>query len=70
MNEYEYEVTFYGEQWRATILVYHEEDSELGGRNARSSITLWALGVADQLGLGIGDFNEVKVEKTGVLGRV
>lgn len=70
MNEYEYEVTFYGSQWRATILVYHEEDSELGGENARSKITLWALAVADQLGLGIGDFNEVKVEKTGVLGRV
>lgn len=66
MSEYEYEVTFYGSQWRASVIVYHEEDSDRGSVE-RGKITLWAEGVADQLGLSLGDFHEVKIEKTGVL---
>lgn len=66
MNEYEYEVTFYGTQWRASVIVYHELDSE-AGQEERERIIGWAEGVADQIGLSLGDFHEVKVEKTGVL---
>ncbi len=66
MSEHEYEVTFYGSQWRATVIVFHELDNEQG-EEEREMIQGWAEGVADQLGLGLGDFHEVKIEKTGVL---
>ena len=66
MNEYEYEVTFYGSQWRATVIVFHELDSE-AGEEEREMIQGWAEGVADQLGLSLADFREVKIEKTGEL---
>jgi hypothetical protein len=66
MSEYEYEVTFYGSQWKASVIVYHEVDSEKGSVE-RGTITLWAEGVADQLGLTLADYHEVKVEKLGEL---
>ena len=66
MSEYEYEVTFYGSQWRATVIVYHELDNEVG-EDERDRIQGWAEGVADQLGLGLGDFHEVIIKKTGEL---
>lgn len=64
MKEYEYEVTFYGSQWRATVTVFHELDNE-EGEEEREMIQGWAEGVADQLGLSLGDFHEVKIEKIG-----
>lgn len=66
MNEYEYEVTFYGSQWNATVIVYHELDSE-EGEEEREMIQGWAEGVADQLGLSLAEFHEVKITKTGEL---
>jgi len=66
MREYEYEVTFYGSQWKATIAVYHELDSE-EGQEERDRIQGWAEGVADQLGLGLANFHEVTIEKVATL---
>ena len=69
MPEYEYEVTFRGSQWTATVLIYHEldnetkEDQEANG----DAIQSWAESVADQHGLVIGDYHEVSIVKTGVL---
>lgn len=63
MNEYEYEVKFYGNQWVINILCYHEQDNEMGD----TEIINWAIGVADQNGLTIPDYNSVSITKTGVL---
>ena len=66
MSEYEYEVTFFGEQWRATVLCYHEHDFD-SGPDIDKRIEGWALLVADQTGLNIQDYREVRIEKTGAL---
>lgn len=63
MSEYEYEVKFYGSQWIINILCYHEQDSEIGD----SEIIAWALGVADQNGLTIPEYESITVTKTGEL---
>ena len=63
MSEYEYEVKFYGGQWIINILCYHEQDSEIGD----SEIIAWALGVADQNGLTIPEYESITVTKTGEL---
>lgn len=63
MSEYEYEVKFYGSQWVINILCYHEQDSEIGD----SEIIAWALGVADQNGLTIPEYESITVTKTGEL---
>jgi hypothetical protein len=64
MEEYEYEVKFYGSQWIVTVLCYHEQDNEKGD----VPIIQWAHAVADQNGLIIPDYDSVSVEKTAVLG--
>ena len=64
MNEYEYEVKFYGSQWVISILCYHEQDSEMGDR----AIINWALAVADQNGLTIPEYDDVSVTKMAELG--
>jgi hypothetical protein len=63
MSEYEYEVKFYGSQWIINILCYHEQDSEVGD----SQIIAWAIGVADQNGLSIPEYESVTVTKMGEL---
>lgn len=63
MNEYEYEVKFYGSQWSINVLCYHENDSEMGD----TEIINWAIGVADQNGLTIPEYDSVSVLKTGEL---
>jgi hypothetical protein len=63
MSEYEYEVRFYGSQWVINILCYHEQDSEVGD----SKIINWAVGVADQNGLTIPEYESVTVTKVGEL---
>ena len=64
MEEYEYEVKFYGSQWIINVLCYHEQDNEKGD----DLIISWAHAVADQNGLIIPDYDSVSVEKTAVLG--
>ena len=68
MSEYEYEVTFKGSQWTATVLVYHEADTQDGkDSEASDTIQAWAETVADNNGLGISDYHEVSIVKTGEL---
>ena len=68
MSEYEYEVTFEGSQWTATVLVYHEADTKEGeDLEARESVIRWAEAVAGDKGLGISEYHEVSVTQTGEL---
>lgn len=62
--EYEYEVTFRGSQWTATIICYHELDNE-GTEEDRDRIQGWAEAVADNNGLQLNDYHEVSIVKTG-----
>jgi hypothetical protein len=66
MREYEYEVTFFGSHWKASVYVYHELDIQ-EGEEERDKVQGWAEGVADQLGLGLGDFHEVVITKVATL---
>ena len=66
MTEYEYEVTFYGKQWVATVLCFNELDSEASEENQRLIID-WADSMAHECNLDIGEYHEVKVVKTGEL---
>ena len=63
MSEFEYEVTFYGSQWRLVTLCYHEHDSEQGDL----PIIDWAYTVADQNGITMDGYESVSVLKTGEL---
>ena len=68
MEEYEYEVTFAGPQWFATVLVYHEDDNEDGlNKDAQTNIIHWAEAVASEKGLSM-DYEIVSVNKTATLG--
>lgn len=64
--EYEYEVIFRGSQWTATVIIYHEADSEETEQD-RDAIQSWAETVASDKGLQINEYDEVSILKTGEL---
>lgn len=68
MSQFEYEVTFRGSQWNATVICYHEADTQEGkDEEASDTVQAWAESVADQTGLTISDYSEVSIVKTGEL---
>jgi len=69
VKEYEYEVTFRGAQWNATVIVYHEADTKDGrDEEASDKVEAWAVTCADQNGLSVNDYDEVSIVKTGEIG--